>query len=440
MTPTEDGAGSSGTASSDGGGIDGGSGSSSGVAPDLGGGSDDGCAAYDAFAAALPRAADAPAREALLDGFLHDAWRSAHGLPVRCDGRMVVLARKGVEAGTLSVAGDFDAWDPQAHPLAPMVDGFDLWVADIAVDEPRAPSLYKLVRDGTDYAADPWARRYGYDEFGEYSLTDARPGASHHERYPGFDDGIGSLQPRQIVVYVPADALARSGLPVLVMHDGQNLFAPDAPFGGWQVGAAVDAAIAGGELPPLLVVAIDNTDARFDEYSPVPDDLGSGPLGGKADEYADFVAMGVLPFVDARYPTAATASSRATLGSSMGGLVSLYIAWRHPDVIARAGSMSGTLQWGRIGLDNDRILELYQQSPPTDVWLYLDSGGNGPCPGDSDNYCVTVQMRDLLVALGWVQGESMQWLHAPGATHDEAAWAARLPGFLALLGPQLTGG
>ena len=352
---------------------------------------------------------------------------------------MVVLARKGEEATTLSVAGDFDGWDPLADPMAPLVDGFDLWVAEIAVAEPMTPSLYKLVRDQSAYAADPWARRYGYDRFGEYSLTDARAGASHHERYPGFDDGIGTLQPRDVVVYVPADALSRAGLPVLVMHDGQNLFAPDAPFGGWQVGAAVDAAIASGELPPLLVVAIDNTAARFDEYSPVTDDIGDGPVGGRADEYADFVAMGVVPFVDARYPTAATASSRATLGSSMGGLVSLYIAWRHPDVIARAGSMSGTLQWGQIGLDNDRILELFEQSPPVGVWLYLDSGGDGPCPGGSDNYCVTVQMRDLLTQLGWVLGDTLQWLHAPGATHDEAAWAARLPGFLALLGPQLAG-
>ena len=38
------------------------------------------------------------------------------------------------------------------------------------------------------------------------------------------------------MVYVPAQAWSEGNLPVLYMHDGQNLFAPDAVFGGWRVG------------------------------------------------------------------------------------------------------------------------------------------------------------------------------------------------------------
>ena len=221
---------------------------------------------------------------------------------------------------------------------------------------------------------------------------------------------------------------------VLYMHDGQNLFAPDAPFGGWQVGAAVDDAIASGALPPMFVVGIDNTPLRFDEYTPVPDDLGDGPVGGRADEYADFVALGIKPFIDARYPTRADAGSTVALGSSLGGLVSLYIAWRHPDVFGLAGSMSGTLDWGRLGLDNDRIVELFEQQPPLGAWLYLDSGGDGPCPGGSDNYCVNLEMRGRLAEIGWSEPDSLVYVHAPGASHDEAAWRDRLPGALGAIG------
>lgn len=400
---------------------------------------DDACAAYDAFAQGLAEDGDDAARDARRDAFLRTMWRSDEGLPIRCDGRMVVLFDDDGGAAW-TVTGDFADWDPTAHPLEPIVAGYGLRVADIAIDEPLAPSLYKLVRDGTDYVADPWARRFGWDEFGEYSLTAAREDASHHERYPAFDDALASLQPRRVVVYVPAGALSQQGLPVLYMHDGQNLFDPAAAYGGWRVGAAIDDAIANGDMPTALVVAIDNTSDRFDEYGPSLDDIGGGPVGGRADEYADFLVDGVIPFVDERYPTAADRSMRGVLGSSMGGLVSLYIAWRHPEAFAAAGSMSGTLGWGQIGADNDRVLDLYEASPPDDVWIYLDSGGNPPCPRGSDNYCVTVEMRDALVGLGWSEGDgptdTLAWLHAPGATHDEAAWAARLPGFLALLGPR----
>lgn len=399
---------------------------------DTGGVVDD-CASFDAFVAALMEASDDASRSALVDAFVVEAQYSAHGLPLRCDGRLVALAWDP-DASSLAIAGDFDDWDPAAHPMTRPVDGFALWIADVAITEPLAPSLYKLVRDGETFVADPWARRFGWDELGEYSLTDARDDAGHHERWPAFAEGIGELAPRDVVVYVPAGALQRDALAVLYMHDGQNLFSPDAFFGGWHVGEAVAQALVNGDLSPTLVVGIDNTDARFDEYTHVQDDIGSGLVGGRADEYADFVALGVKPFIDARYPTNPDREATTVLGSSLGGLVSLYIAWRHPDVFASAGSMSGTLGWGTIGASNDRILELYAAMPPDDVWVYLDSGGDGPCPGGEDNFCVTIEMRDLLVELGWAEPQTLVYVHAPGATHDEAAWAARLPGFLAALG------
>jgi pimeloyl-ACP methyl ester carboxylesterase len=391
------------------------------------------CERFDELDAALPRTS-ADEQPALVDAFLAEAIASDHGLPIRCDGRLiVVLVDDG--GGTLSVTGDFDAWDPTAHPLTQPVPELPFFVGDVAVDEPLAPGLYKFVRDGETYFADPNARRYGWDDNGEYSLTDARTELGHHERWPDFAESVGDLEPRDVVVYVPAGALQRDALPVLYMHDGQNLFAPDAPFGGWRVGTAVDAAIAAGELPPLLVVGIDNTPARMDEYSHVADDLGGGPVGGRAPEYGDFLVEGIKPFVDARYPTRTDAAGTAVMGSSMGGLVSLWLAWRHPEVFGAALSMSGTLDWGRLsGGDEDRVLELYAASPPTGAWIYLDSGGGGPCPGGTDNYCVTVEMLELLVDLGWTEGDDVVWLHAEGAAHDEAAWADHLPGALADLG------
>jgi predicted alpha/beta superfamily hydrolase len=398
------------------------------------------CIAFDAFADAMVRA-PAPERESVLADYVADVMQSTHGFPLVCDGRLVALLRDD-SGGALSITGDFADWDPEIHPLARMVDGFDLWVADIEVPSPLPASGYKFVRDGAEYFADPWSRRHTWDEFGELSLTDARTGRSHVERYLGFSDG-GDLQPRTVTVLVPADALADDATPrpVVYMHDGQNLFAPDAAFGGWRVMQAVDDAVAAGEIEPVFVVGIANTSDRFDEYTPWTDDLGAGPVGGRADEYAQLVGLSIKPFIDDRYPTRPGPESTAIAGSSLGGLVSLYVAAELPDVFGHAASLSGTLGWGQLGRDNPRIIDAFADAPPQGVWIYLDSGGNGPCPGGgSDNYCETVEMRDVLAAEGWTEPQSLVFVHAPGATHDEAAWAARMPGLLRALGDAFAAG
>lgn len=392
------------------------------------------CIAFDAFTDALVRAR-VDMRETLLDDYFAEVMQSDHGFPLVCEGRLVMLLRDD-GGGALSVTGDFDDWDPEAHPMSPLVDGFDLWVADFEVASPLPPSLYKFVRDGESYFADPWARRHTWDEFGEISLTDARPEASHVERYSGFTDG-GDLQARTIVVFVPAGSLAdrAPARPVLYMHDGQNLFAPDAAFGGWRVMQAVDAAIADETIEPVFVVGIANTSDRFDEYTPTQDDIGSGPIGGRANEYAQLVGLAIKPFVDDRYPTRPGAESTAVAGSSLGGLVSLYIAAEYPDLFGHAASMSGTLGWGQLAKANPTLIDQFDDAPPTGVWIYLDSGGDGPCPGGgADNYCETAQMRDVLTMHGWSEPQTLRYVHAPGAEHNEAAWAARLPGLLADLG------
>lgn len=202
--------------------------------------------------------------------------------------------------------------------------------------------------DGELFLADPLARRYGWDRFGEFSLIDADPGQSHHERWPTFSEAVEPLQPRTVRVYVPAAANAAEDVAVLVMQDGQKMFSPEANIGGWQASQTAELMIAQGEIDPVLIVAIDNTPARFEEYTHVADDIGGGPIGGQADDYADFVVEGVLPFIADRYPTRVGPENTAVLGSSLGGLVSLHLAHRHPEVFGSVGSMSGTLGWGTI--------------------------------------------------------------------------------------------
>ncbi|MEM6295120.1 MAG: alpha/beta hydrolase-fold protein [Myxococcota bacterium] len=380
----------------------------------------DACDEFDAFVEALPNEDDPAAAVAT---FIREAQYGAHGLPLRCEDRVVFIS---TSEAPRSVAGDFNDWDPDALPMMVPVAGAPLQVADVELAAPGG--LYKFVENGT-FIADPLARRYGWDEFGEFSLVDARVDArvdaGHHERWPAFDGAIGELEPRTLRVFVPPALDAAT--PTLLLHDGQNVFSPEALFGGWQASSTATALVEDGAIVPVLLVAIDNTAARLEEYSHVPDDIGGGALGGLGDAYADFVVDGVLPFLASRYGVALLPETTGVLGSSMGGLISLHLAQRHPDVFGYAGSMSGTLGWGTFGLDNETMQSRYLADPPTGVVLYVDSGGGGPCPGGgSDNYCENVSFADALRGLGWADDADLFYRWSPGAGHNEAAWAARL--------------
>jgi enterochelin esterase-like enzyme len=196
-----------------------------------------------------------------------------------------------------------------------------------------------------------------------------------------------------------------------------------------------------GAVRPFVLVGIPNSPARFDEYTHVKDTLpGYGTTGGRADEYASFVTTGILPFVRARYALRPESSQTALLGSSLGGLVSLYIGLKNRSSFGYAGAMSGTMSWGSIGVPNtgkNTLRELYMAAPPRGLSIYLDSGGDdgGGCGTLSaldselyhDQYCETSQMRDTLTSLGWVSGRDLVYAWTPRAAHDERAWASRLP-------------
>jgi predicted alpha/beta superfamily hydrolase len=397
-----------------------------GILSDVGEPAPDDCERLDELVAALPGAAPDD-RQPLVDDFVRTVTYGDHGFPIVCDGSLAVvhLASPGE---SLSLAGDFNDWVPGEHPLQEPVPDLGFYVAVIDVAAPAG--LYKLVRDETEFFADPLARRFGWDQFGEYSQIDPMPDRGHHERWPAFDESVGALQPRTVTAWLPVGAFDEADpLPVLYMHDGQNLFSPDAFFGGWRVSETLEAAIADGTLPPLVVVGIDNTSARFEEYTPVTDVLDGMRVGGRADEYADFLVQGVKPFAEARYPVSQEPSRVGTMGSSLGGLISLYLGLRHPDVFGQVASMSGTIAWGTFGASNPTIIELYQGDAPLGLRLYVDSGGGQGtgCPdGGSDNYCGNVAFASELRAMGWQDEVDLFYRWDPGAPHNEAAWGNRL--------------
>lgn len=366
-------------------------------------------------------AAEAAADEALLREAIAGETDAAEalsavaargGLPVATEAGSYLFACLCGD-GDWMLAGDHDGWAGQD-----MAQTGALWWIEVEIPDPDG-SLYKFT-DGEDWIPDPLGRRYGFDDNGEYSLV--RASAAHLERWYAVD-GQG-LAARDLQVWVPKDGVFSH---LLFAHDGQNLFDPGAMWGGWRLQDS---------LPDdMLVVGIDNTWDRMEEYTHTTDVLDGDTYGGWGDDYAALVEQDIRPMMIAAYGEPEVVG---TMGSSLGGLISLYIAHVYEGQYDMAISLSGTMGWGSLGANNPTIIEIYADAGHRSTALYLDSGGGGDCydsDGDGiddddleadDNYCENAQLRDVLADAGYEYEVDLWHWWEPDAEHNEAAWADRV--------------
>lgn len=371
---------------------------------------------------------------AALDALLEDVARR-EGWPLTSGTRWLFATRW--EALGVSWVGDPNLWDPTVTPAETSPSGLHHFVV---VELPAAlrGAKYKWWSAGA-FRAPSESTAYGEDEFGEHGYIAPPADRAWFERFPGFR-AVG-LEPRGIRLRIPPDfswsvtgTRAGRATRTLLFHDGQNVFLSGGTFGTWRVDDALR-----GAFDDVLAVGVESAADRFESYTPVPDDLGDGAVGGRADAYLSLLESEVVPFVRARYGVRASGVSLAVVGSSLGGLVSLHHALVRPSFAGCFAGLSSTLGWGAFGADGSGAL-VRRWSEHGRATLYLDSGGGliaGACEdrdgdgvfedsSDRDNYCVTAQLRDRLLALGYQAGRDLFYHHEPGAPHAEAAWAARV--------------
>jgi enterochelin esterase-like enzyme len=236
---------------------------------------------------------------------------------------------------------------------------------------------------------------------------------------------------RTLRVYLPRgyDTFPTRIYPVIYMHDGQNIFRPGGPFGTWAIEDALDAGIRSGAIPEMIVVGIDNNANRLREYMPPYQTYQGQP--GQGDQYARFIVEEVIPFIEARYRVSRSAEERAIAGSSLGGLISMYIGWEHPDVFGRVASFSGSF-W------LDEIVDVVAAGPARPIRIYLDSGNtnyDSTTTGNPDSIEDTIGLRNILLGLGYVIGRDLHHTIGYGDMHNEPAWQRRAPGMLRALFP-----
>lgn len=191
---------------------------------------------------------------------------------------------------------------------------------------------------------------------------------------------------------------------VCLMQDGQNLFMPEEAFMGspWDVDETLAQLDTMNAIDNFLVVGVHSAD-RMHEYT---------QPGYEA--YGRFTVEELLPQIRTRLRTRDSRFETMVMGSSLGGVVSFYLAYQYPEHFAGAACLSSTFTF------RDNLLDRVYAEGYKSVGFYLDSGWPG------DNYEVTLAMATGLLENGWRLGVDLQHFTFPNARHNESAWGSRL--------------
>ncbi|MDX2183991.1 MAG: alpha-amylase family glycosyl hydrolase [Gemmatimonadaceae bacterium] len=241
---------------------------------------------------------------------------------------------------------------------------------------------------------------------------------------------------RNVEVWLPPgyDASGSTRYPVLYMHDGQNVFNPATSMGGvdWGVDETMTSLIADGTIRPAIVVATWNSPKRYQEYMPrkalpagetsFSTGLGRPAASGEiiSDAYLAFLVTELKPFIDRTYRTRPGRDDTMVMGSSMGGLISLYAMSEYPNVFGAAAALS--THWPAA---DGAVIEYLAQHlpPPTTHRLYMDRGS---ATLDASYPPYQVRADAMARARGYVEGPRFTTRVFEGADHSERAWRERL--------------
>lgn len=246
-----------------------------------------------------------------------------------------------------------------------------------------------------------------------------------------------------IDVWTPADYAQRAdSLPVIYMHDGQNLFDATTTWNqqAWEMDSVTNALQINGEiaLPPVIVGIHSVQKTRTGDLMPVkaladydPKTAGfNEDINLRGDQYAAFVAQTLKPQIDSLYRVRRQPASTSVMGSSMGGLMSAYILCEYPEIFGNAACLS--THWAGFIKDNKA-----DDNFGNSLYLYLQS--NLPRDGKHriyfDRGTETIdalydywddKIIEMTESAGYTRPDKLDSFVDKGAAHDERSWSQRV--------------
>lgn len=355
--------------------------------------------------------------------------------------RLTSLPPATPAGSSVHVAGTFNEWKPDApgYTLSPQADGSLTLTLPASVrgviEFKFTLGSWETVETGPKGESLP-NRTFTIPRSGAATLTASVAAWSNGQRAARASTASPSVtvlsdtfaipqlgRTRRVMLYLPP-GYASSSLryPVLYMHDAQNVFDNATSFAGeWGVDETLDELHAHGD-DGVIVVAVDNGEThRMDEYNPWKSADGKHG-GGEGDAYVDFMVKTLKPYIDAHYRTRTDRENTGIMGSSMGGLISLYAALKYPDVFGRAGIFSCAC-W----VAGPRILEMARHAKPTRPLprFYFVAGGletNDGSQGRDQKMVV-----DSLVAAGFPVDTAIRSFVPADGRHSEWFWRREFP-------------
>jgi enterochelin esterase-like enzyme len=349
---------------------------------------------------------------------LADRWWSEYqkqGIPLVHDSTALFLY-KG-PAKTVQLVGDMTGWQPGDHFMR-------LGDTDLRALEQHYPDSarfdYQLILDSL-WTLDPANPKKTMSGFGARSelqmprykslawldtLPQVPPGQI--EEFTFYSQTLGNQRP--IRVYLPPGyEQSQVVYPALYVNDGLEYL--DLA----KLNLTLDHLISTGEIRPIVAVCIPPlANKRNEEY-------GNNP------KFADFICTEVVTRIQKRYRVVDHADHRAIMGASFGGLISFYIALRHPEVFHLVAGQSSP-----FGHNNEEIFNLLSKSDLSLYSFYISCGTyetNIGTPGSSIidmHYRMRESLRMGMARFGY---------HEVAAGHSWGFWRDDLPRLLVYLFP-----
>ncbi len=213
---------------------------------------------------------------------------------------------------------------------------------------------------------------------------------------------------RRIWIYLPEGySKNKKRYPVMYMHDGQNIFDEySSGFGEWGVDECLDSLVAMGR-PACIVIGIENGPQRFNEYNPYDfEKFGKG----EGDDYVDFLAQTLKPYIDKNYRTLPSKENTIISGSSMGGLISYYAMLHKPGVFGKAGIFSPAF-WTAPAIKS--LTDSIAGKIGGKFFFYMGGNEGGTYIND---------MQEVQQILGEKSSSMIYSVIDPDSGHNEAAW------------------
>lgn len=278
------------------------------------------------------------------------------------------------------------------------------------------------------------------DKWADLDGVPATPVLTGNIKYLSVTPQDTTLKKRDVIVWLPPDYETNTTrhYPVLYMHDGQNLMDATTAFAGeWGVDETAQQLVESGQVEPLIIVGIYNTADRIDEYTQVEGQYTEGGVvktdGGRADDYGKFLVEELKPLIDSTYRTKPEAQYTGLAGSSLGGLVSMYLGMKYPDTFSRLGVVSPSVWWANKDILSK--VDALTGKLPLRIWVDIGTAESGSSTENVETVADTDALVEKLKNKGWVLDDDLKYTVVDGAKHNEKAWAARFPDILEYLYP-----